>query len=121
LSNWEVPPAVRPWLDEFGAPRKYFDFIAQAITRPDRWMNTPAGIFKRNRYMMRFNDGLECWTYQLATIATRRRDWELLPLPDALFPLYFLLSPITNAWEIGRRFVKGLSGDGGGSGPATER
>ena len=119
LSNWEVPPAVRPWLDAFDAPRKYFDFIAQAITRPDRWMNTPAGIFKRNRYMMRFNDGLDCWTYQLATIATRRRDWERLPLPDALFPLYFLLSPFTNVWEIGRRFVKGLSGDGGGSDPAS--
>jgi hypothetical protein len=36
-----------------------------------------------------------------------------------LFPLYFLLSPFTSAWEIGRRFVKGLSGDGGGSGPAA--
>ena len=45
LSNWEVPPAVRPWLDEFDAGGKYFGFIAQAITRPDRWMNTPAGIF----------------------------------------------------------------------------
>ena len=119
LSNWEVPPAVRPWLDEFDAPHKYFGFIAQAITRPDRWMNTPAGIFGRNRYMARFNDGLDCWTYQLATIATRRRDWERLPLPDALFPLYFLLSPFTNAWEIGRRFVKGRFGDGGGSGPAA--
>ena len=119
LSEWEVPPAVRPWLDEFDAPRKYFGFIAQAIARPDRWMNTPAGIFGRNLYMMRFNDGLDCWTYQLATIATRRRDWELLPLPDALFPLYFFLSPFTSAWEIGRRFVKGLSGDGGGSGPAA--
>ena len=103
---------MRPWLDEFDTPRKYFGFIAQAITRPDRWMNTPAGIFGRNRYMARFNDGLDCWTYQLATIATRRRDWERLPLPDALFPLYFLLSPFTNAWEIGRRFVKGRFGDG---------
>ena len=118
LSNWEVPPAVRPWLDEFDAGGKYFGFIAQAMTRPDRWMNTPAGIFRRNRYMARFNDGLDCWMYQLATIVTSRRDWELLPLPDALFPLYFLLSPFTNAWEIGRRFVRGLSGDGGGSGPA---
>jgi hypothetical protein len=118
LSNWEVPPAVRPWLDEFDAGGKYFGFIAQAMTRPDRWMNTPAGIFGRNRYMARFNDGLDCWMYQLATIVTSRRDWELLPLPDALFPVYFLLSPFTNAWEIGRRFVRGLSGDGGGSGPA---
>ena len=118
LSNWEVPPAVRPWLDEFDAARKYFGFIAQAMTQPDRWMNTPAGIFKRNRYMARFNDGLDCWMYHLATVATHRRDWEALPLPDALFPVYFLLSPFTNAWEIGRRFVKGHSGDGRGSGPA---
>ena len=122
LSNWEVPQAVRPWLDEFDAPGKYFGFIAQAITRPERWMNTPAGIFKRNRYMARFNDGLDCWRYHLATIATHRRDWEALPLPDALFPVYFLLSPFTNVWEIGKRFVKGLSGKGVGSdpGPAAE-
>jgi len=119
LSNWEVPPAVQPWLDEFDAPRRYFGFIAQAMTQPERWMNTPAGIFRRNRYLARFNDGPDCWTYQLATIATHRRDWELLPLPDVLFPLYFLLSPFTNAWEIGRRFVRGLSGDGWGSGPAS--
>lgn len=119
LSNWEVPPAVRPWLDEFDAQGKYFGFIAQAITRPDRWMNTPAGIFKRNHYMTRFNDGLDCWMYHLATIATHRRDWEALPLPDALFPVYFLLSPFTNTWQLGRRFVKGLSGNGGGSDPAA--
>ena len=72
-------------------------------------MNTPAGIFKRNRYMARFNDGLDCWRYHLATIATHRRDWEALPLPDALFPVYFLLSPFSNAWQLARRFVKGLS------------
>ena len=118
LSNWEVPPAVRPWLDEFDAPGKYFGFIAQAIAQPDRWMNTPAGIFKRNRYMARFNDGLDCWTYHLATVATHRRDWEALPLPDALFPLYFLLSPFTNTWQIARRFVTGLAGNAGASGLA---
>ena len=111
LSNWEVPPAVRPWLDEFDAAGKYFGFIAQAITQPDRWMNTPAGIFKRNRYMARFNDGLDCWLYHLATVATHRRDWELLPLPDAFFPIYFLLSPFTNTWQLARRFVTGIYGN----------
>ena len=114
LSDWAVPPMVRPWLDEFDAPHKHFSFIAQAITRPDRWMNTPAGIIKRNQYLMRFNDGLDCWKYQLATIATRRADWERLPLPDALFPLYFLISPFTNTWEISRRFLKGLADNGEG-------
>ena len=120
LSNWEVPAAVRPWLDEFDAPGKYFGFIAQAITQPDRWMNTPTGIFRRNRYMVRFNDGLDCWRYHLATIATHRRDWEALPLPDALFPVYFLLGPFTNAWEIGRRFARGLSGNTEGAEPGPE-
>lgn len=114
LSNWEVPAAVRPWLDELDAPGKYFDFVAQAITQPDRWMNSPTGIFRRNRYLARFNDGLASWMYHLATIATHRRDWEALPLPDALFPVYFLLSPFTNAWEIGRRFARVLSGNMGG-------
>ena len=118
LSNWEAPATVRPWLDEFNAPEKYFDFIAQAIVQPDRWMNTPTGIFKRNRYAARFNDGLDCWKYHLATIATHRRDWELLPLPDALFPFYFLLSPFTNTWQLGRRFVKGLPSNTGKSEPA---
>jgi hypothetical protein len=117
LSDWEVPAPVRPWLDEFDAPGKYFGFIAQAITQPDRWMNSPAGIFKRNRYMARFNDGLDCWWYHLATVATRRHDWEALPLPDALFPAYFLLSPFTNTWEVAKRFVTGISGNGGGSDP----
>lgn len=110
LSDWEAPAAVRPWLIEFNAPGNHFDFIAQAITQPDRWMNTPAGIFKRNRYLMRFNDRLDCWIYHLSTIATHRRDWELLPLPDTLFPVYFLLSPFTNTWQIARRFMKGISG-----------
>jgi len=115
LSGWEVPATVQPWLDELDAPGRYFSFIAQALTRPDRWMNTPAGIFKRNRYLARFNDGVDCWLYHLATFATHRRDWELLPLPDALFPLYFLLSPFTNTWQIAERFVRGLSGKNKGS------
>ncbi|HWR81193.1 MAG TPA: nucleotidyltransferase family protein, partial [Pseudomonas sp.] len=113
LSGWEVPATVRPWLDELDAPGRYFSFIAQALTRPDRWMNTPAGIFKRNRYLAHFNDGVDCWLYHLATFATHRRDWELLPLPDALFPLYFLLSPFTNTWQIAQRFVHSLSGKNG--------
>ena len=41
-----------------------------------------------------------------------------MPLPDVMFPVYLLLSPFTNAWEISRRLVKGLSGKGVGSDPA---
>lgn len=110
LFGWEVPAPVRPWLDAFDAPGRYFGFVARAITQSERWMNTPAGIFRRNRYLARFNDGADCWRYQLATVATHRRDWQALPLPDSLFPVYFLLSPFTNAWELARRGVAGLTG-----------
>ena len=104
LCGWEAPSAVRGWM---GDPRRFsahFALIGKALASRDRWLNSPAGILERNRYAARFNDGLDCWAYQLATLATHRRDWELIRLPDALFPLYFVLSPFTNLWHFAGRF-----------------
>ena len=104
LCGWVVPATVRPWLEQRGGLDRHFGLIVKAITHAEGWLNSPAGIVQRNLYAASFNDGLDCWTYQLATVATHRRDWELLPLPDALFPLYFALSPFTNIWHLAQRF-----------------
>lgn len=92
LCGWVVPATVRPWLEQRGGLDRHFGLIVKAITHAEGWLNSPAGIVQRNLYAASFNDRLDCWTYQAATVATHRRDWELLPLPDALFPLYFALS-----------------------------
>ena len=104
LCGWDVPAAARPWLERNAGLDRHFGLIVKALTHSGGWLNSPAGILQRNLYAASFNDGLDCWTYQLATVATHRRDWELLPLPDALFPLYFALSPFTNIWHLAQRF-----------------
>lgn len=106
FSDWIAPPLMQASLQKFDAPKKYFPLIAQAIVKPDHWLNTPIGILKRNHYLTRFHRTPKDWLYHLASLTTNRRDWDLVPLPNALFPFYFILSPFANFWHLGKRFRK---------------
>ena len=72
---------------ELVADLRRFLAVEATQSRPLRGMTTPARTFRLNLNMARFNAWFDCWTKHLATVATHRRDWDTLPLPDALFPL----------------------------------
>lgn len=62
-----------------------------------------AGSLQRIRYVFDFAPSWRHKSRCLQKLATSRQDWELLRLPNGLFPLYFLLRPFL--WLIRRKFI----------------
>ena len=72
----------------------------QAIRRQDPFPATLTGRIQDVRYQLKLSSS---FAYKLDHVGSRLLDiegWDSVPLPNALFPLYYLLGPLT--W-IGRR------------------
>ncbi len=71
------------------------DTAIQAIRRQDPFPATLIGRIQDVRYQLKLSTSV---AYKLDHVGSRLLDvegWDSLPLPDALFPLYYLLGPLT--------------------------
>jgi len=77
-----------------------FSGAAQGRTDFDPWavpLRSIEGARARMRYIVR------------RTLAPTMGDYELLPLPQSLFPLYWVIRPFRMAVQYGPRLVRGSS------------
>ena len=105
ICGWNAPAPVADWLARQDSHRVIGD-VFEALQLPeDAFVHTPsiAVFLRRFRYNNVFMTGVKRWRYNLHQLGTTPNDWAVLPLPDALFPLYFLLRPFLWLWRRFRR------------------
>ena len=105
LLGWVPPAEVTAWL----AAGRNMDWACRevefALAEPAEWAEpgqvpTPMRVRWRQRiYKWRLYRSWRARFYELARMGTGPEDWQLLPLPDALFWLYFALRPVLILWR----------------------
>ncbi|MCB9134580.1 MAG: nucleotidyltransferase family protein [Anaerolineales bacterium] len=88
-----IPPALSPLLEDRAIQR----FAAQAMEIIFEGFGAGAGQGRRWR-ALHYGTGMKAsWRFKLAVLSQlwmTEDDWEEIALPDALFPLYFVLRPL---------------------------
>jgi hypothetical protein len=92
------------------------DAMVQRLTQETMdhlWTNSNQGKwFRRSFSQVRMMDG---WPGQLRSgfgnllnlVNPTHREWEMLPLPDAMFPLYYAIRPVRLTGKYSMKFLKG--------------
>lgn len=108
LCDWVMPAAVEAWLVQQDVERAYQDVLAALQAPESEFSGTPpVSVWLRHvRYHSGFLEKKDALVSTVRKYATSPNDWLSLPLPDALFPLYFVLRPFLWLWRLGRRFVR---------------
>ena len=105
LCDWAAPDAIAEWLSQQRIEADV-EIALKALLGPEEqtWGTLSAGVdWGRLRYHARHLTTWSGWSHGIKWIATSPNDWKLLPLPDALFPLYFPLRPALWAWRLMRQ------------------
>lgn len=113
---WGVPLEVQVWLAQQSLAQRSRQDVLDAVLMPESYfvhIPPPAIFWRRLRYKARFVGGLGGWLYNFKVEATSAKDWLQLPLPDALFPLYFVLRPFLWLWRFVRHRIQNLAESSG--------
>ena len=111
LCDWIVPATVDSWLAQQDVARAYQD-VLDALQAPESEFagSPPVAVWLRHiRYHAGFLGKTDALVSTVRKYATSPNDWLQLPLPDALFPLYFVLRPFLWLWRFVRHRIQNLA------------